>query len=348
MSATAIYYAFIASPGFASEVRFVVRSSAPLLSRDRYAGSDVEPKEKIVQDTAVLLNYIGSPAIIQDLDKSLSLRRIFGRSDIDFVSRLPNDATQDELLEYWKKHYTASVNPKSGIVELEVKAYTSKEAHLLVGAVLRLAEAQINNLSSGMWDDLLISTQRDVDSATTEVSALRSKIKEEQNRTGVFDIDLSAESITSVLTGLEASIADLRSRRAALVKSVRVDTPQVAEMDRRLAGLEEQARGLRDRAAGSMNDPSDSLATYSGVFDSLKLDLKMAEGRLESAISDLEKIKLVKSLQLVYIDNFTEPTVPDEAKYPKVVLGMFLNLLCFVGVWGVASGLLLLARKKLD
>jgi len=53
MIASTVYYVFIASPRYASEVRFVLRSSAPMLSRDRYSSSTVEPKAKIVQDTAV-------------------------------------------------------------------------------------------------------------------------------------------------------------------------------------------------------------------------------------------------------------------------------------------------------
>lgn len=76
MVASSVYYIFIASPRYASEVRFVLRSSAPMLSRDRYASSTIEPKAKIVQDTAVLLNYIDSPAMIQDLEKTF-LSKIF-------------------------------------------------------------------------------------------------------------------------------------------------------------------------------------------------------------------------------------------------------------------------------
>ncbi|WP_349508941.1 hypothetical protein V6582_07740 [Agrobacterium vitis] len=169
MSASILYYAFLASPGYASEVRFIVRSSVPYLSRDRYSSDTVEPKMKIVQDTAILLNYLNSPAIIQDLQKSVDLHKIYGRDDIDRFSRLREDATQDDILKYWKKRYSASVNTKSGIVELEVTAFTPQEAHDLSKLVLKLSEQQINKLSAGMWDDLLVSTQRDVDNATKEV-----------------------------------------------------------------------------------------------------------------------------------------------------------------------------------
>lgn len=348
MVGSIIYYSFIASPIYASEVRFIVRSSAPLLSRDRYATSTVEPKAKIVQDTAILLNYLKSPAIVEDLGKNVSLSQLFGREDVDFVSRLRADATQDDVLDYWETRHSTSVNPKSGIVELEVTAFSPQEAHDLAQLVLKLSEQQINRLSSGMWNDLLKTTQKDVDNVMEEVSGLRGKLRDAQNETGIFDIDISAEGISTVLTNIESSIAELKSRRLALSASVEAGAPQLSDIDRRLAGLEEQAKILRGKAAGSSSEVRGNLADYSRIFDKLKLELKMAENRLQSAIGELEKIKLVSSLQLVYVDNFTEPTMPDQNKYPRVFLSLSLCLLAFVTVCGATCGLVLLIRNKLD
>lgn len=344
----AVYYTAIASPGYVSEVRFIVRSSVPLLSRNRYSSETVEPKAKIAQDTAVLLNYLDSPALIQDLEKKINFTNVYGRDDIDVLSRLRENPTQDDVLRYWKKHYSASVNPKSGIVELNIIAYSPKEAHELVTLVLQLSEQQINKLNSGMWDDLRNSTQKDVDGATRQVSDLRAKIRDTQNRTGVFDVGLSAESLTTILTGIETRIADLKGRRFALSKSVREGSPQLSDMDRQLAGLEQQSQELRSKATGLSSDGAGNLADYSSVFDQIKLDLKMAEQKLKSAISDLEKVKLVSSLQLVYVDNFTQPTTPDENKYPNIPLALFLHFLVFAAICGTACGLVFVIREKLD
>ncbi len=345
MIASTVYYVFIASPRYASEVRFVLRSSAPMLSRDRYSSSTVEPKAKIVQDTAVLLNYIDSPAMVQDLEKYVSLKDYFASEDIDRLSRLKAEANQDEVLKYWRKHYTASVNPKSGIVELEVAGYTAQQARDLLGLVLHLSEQQVNRLSSGMWDDLLRATQQDVDSATKEVADLRGKLRDIQNSSGIFDLDMSAERLSTVLTGVEANIADLESRRNALIQTIGQGSPQLSEIERRLDGLKAEAARLRDSAASAQKD---SLSGNATAFENAQLNLKLGEDKLKSAITDLEKVKLVSSLQLVYVDNFTQPTFPDVPKYPKVALNLFLALLIFAAIAMFACGMLVLARKKLD
>ncbi len=294
------------------------------------------------------MNYLSSPAIIEDLQKDVDLTQLFGRDNIDVISRLKAGATQDEILEYWEKRYSSFVNPKSGIVELEVTAFDPKEAHDLVKLILQLSERQINKLSSGMWSDLLQSAQRDVTSATAEVADLRGKLRDTQNQTGVFDVELSAESILSVLTGVEAKIAQLKSRRSALSQSLEVGAPQLADMDRQLAALEEQAKDLWAKTAGSSVDGADTLANYSSLFDKLKLDLKIAENKLRSAIAELEKVRLVSSLQLVYVDNFTDPTLPDRSTYPNVLLSLFLWSLLWGTIFGAMSGLVLIVRNKLD
>ncbi|MBO0141252.1 hypothetical protein JZX87_08725 [Agrobacterium sp. Ap1] len=342
------YYAFLASPGYASQVRFIVRSSTPLLSRDRYSSNAVEPKEKIVQDTAILLNYLQSPAIIQDMQKHVDLHTLFGAERIDFLSRLPTESTQDDLLNYWEKHASTYVNTKSGIVELEITAYTPQQAHDLVQLVLRLAEERVNKLSSAMWDDLRVSTQADVDRATQEVADLRGKIRDTQNQTGVFDVDMSARQLASVLTAIETNIAELRSRRIALGDAVSSRAPQAADLDRRIAAAEEQSQKLRAQIAGSSSNGDVNLAGYSTVFDTLKLDLSMAEKRLTAALKDLEKVKLVSSLQLVYVDNFIEPTMPDSNKYPNIPLSLFLSLIACLGVCAFVCGILVMIRKQLD
>jgi len=348
MIGSILYYAFWSTPGYVSEVRFVVRSSVPLLSRDRYSSETVEPKVKIVQDTAVLLNYLVSPAIIRDLQKEIDLNHIYGRDDIDVFSRLGKNATKDDILDYWKSRSSAKVNPKSGIVELRVIAFSPSESRDLVKVVLKLAENKINQLSSDMWQNVLVSTQKDVEVATKEVSDLRGKLRDTQNRTGVFDVDLSAASLSSVLTNVEASLAEVKSRRVALSRSVGEQSPQLSDLDRRLAGLEEQAKELRARAAGLSNDGAGNLADFSSVFDKLKLDLGIAESKLKSAVEDLEKVKLVSTLQLVYVDSFTEPTLPDNSTYPNLWLALFLRFLIFVTVFSVAAGALMMLRKKLD
>ncbi|MBD8892481.1 hypothetical protein [Roseibium litorale] len=347
-TASVVYYSFIASKIYTSEVRFVVRSAAPMLSRDRYTGSTVEPKEKIVQDTAILLNYLDSPAMVQALQKQVSFKGLFGSSDIDFLSRLPDDATIEDVENYWEGKYSSWVNPKSGIIELEVSAFSAADANDLMHKVLKIVEDRINQLNSGMWGNLEASANKDVDDATEELATLRDKFRNFQNESGVFDVAMTADSIVTILTTLETGTAELKSRRDALAQSVAADAPQLAELDRQLAARLEQEQNLRTLTTGTDASSGPNLAAKSQIFKDIELSVSLAEKRLASAITELEKVKLVSSLQLVYLDAFTEPTMPDTNKYPNVPLRIFISLLICLSTWSVISGILVYTRHKLD
>ncbi|MGV2135286.1 hypothetical protein ACQZ4P_22420 [Agrobacterium vitis] len=132
-------------------------------------------------------------------------------------------------------------------------------------------------------------------------------------------------------------------------ESVSASSPQVADIaSRRIAALEEQSKSMQAKTAGLSTGADGNLADYSSLFNKLNLDLKMAESRMKSAISDFEKVKLVSSLQLVYLDSFTDLTLPDTNKYPSTGLNLFLSLLAFGAICGAACGTVLLVRKKLD
>lgn len=345
LGASVLYYVFLASSIYASEVRFVVRSTVPMLSRDRYSSETVEPKAKIVQDTAIILNYLESSAVIQDLQSRIDFKEYFGRDDIDFIARLPADAHMEDTVEYWSSRYSSWVNPKSGIVELEVMAFSPQEAFDLMNVVMNLAENRVNQLSKDMWDSLLAASNRDVQVASEDLVMLRNRYRDLQNETGIYDLSLAADGLINVLTVLETELAGLKSRRNALAESVNADAPQLLEIERQIAARVEQVTAMKSEAAGA---DGNNLAGYARRFDDLKLELSLGEDRLASAIGELEKVKLVSSLQLVYLDAFTEPTYPDTNKYPDLPLSLLAAFFASLVLWGSASGAIIFIRHKLD
>ncbi len=348
ISSSVIYFGFIATPQYESEIRFIVRSSVPLLTRDRYASGNAEPKAKIVQDTAVILNYLASPAVIEDLAAEIDLRRYFGRREIDYLSRLAPNATQEEVLDYWEGQYTSSVNPKSGIVELSVRAFSGEEAYNLLLTVVNLAEQRVNRLNTAMWENLTVASQQDLDTATLELERLRTEMRDRQNEYGIFDVDLAANSLIDILTNVRTELAKVQTQRLSLIESISPESPRIELLDKKIAALEFQAKLLESKATGSGVAEDANLAGVSKKFQQLNLDIELAEDRLKSAVGELEKAKLVGTLQLVYIDAFTTPTKPIESSYPKTWLMLLLSFLGFSALWGSATGILIYIRNKLD
>lgn len=347
-AATVLYFAVLVTPQYESEVRFVVRSAAPLLTRDRFSSSSAEPEQKIVQDTQIIVNYIDSPALVAALGAKQDLHRLFGGTEIDHLSRLEPDISREDLLEYWRSQHDSWINPKSGIVELQVRAFSAADAQNLLIDVLELADQRVNRLNRDIWSNLLYSAKQDLQEASIYLEEKRLAYRDLQNQTGVFDVEQEAERRSQLIEKIDSIIADLRSEREALVTALNDSIPAVRRLDRQIAAREQQSADLKARNAGQSSAQNATLAEHSRLFEEATLELEIAEDRFRAAINELEKVKLVSSLQLVYLDRFSEPTLADDSTHPNVALSILLGLLASLALWGVVSGGLILLRQKLD
>lgn len=347
----AVYFSTIATPQYESETRFVIRSAAPLLTRDRFSSATAEPEAKIVQDTQIVVNYLATPEIVARLDQEVGLHAVYGEEDVDYLSRLAPDASREDLLDYWETRHEAEVNPKSGIVELTVAAFSPEEALLVLNAVLGFAEDRVNRLNAGIWDSLRQSAEQDVEMASQVLETQRLRLQEIQDQTGVFSVDLEAEGLSEIRRQVDSEIAQLKSEREALSATLAPNAPALRRLDRRIKARERQSADLRARGAGGAERDKkarETLSEQARKFEAAQLEIEIAETRFRDAVDELEKVKLVSSLQLVYLDRFTEPTLAEDSTRPNVPLAIFLSLLAALAAWGVVGGGLFILREKLD
>ena len=101
-----------------------------------------------VQDAFIVLNYIKSRAIIADLGGREYLEKIYARQQCPLLFRLSKGADMEGLWKYWNGKVMVSIDTLSGIVTLQVQAYTPEDATNISQAVLDLSEKLVNNISN--------------------------------------------------------------------------------------------------------------------------------------------------------------------------------------------------------
>jgi len=115
-----IYFGLLASDIYISESRFSLRSAksgsavtglAAILSSPIVSSSSGE--------TMVVIDYAKSQDMLSRVSDKLDLREHFSSSEVDVLSRLDQEASQEELLEHFNKHISLLPDPKgSRICEL--------------------------------------------------------------------------------------------------------------------------------------------------------------------------------------------------------------------------------------
>ena len=342
-----IYYSFIASDIFESESRFVVRSAIPAIPEEDSTSQTGSPDMKIAQDTQVVTNFIHSPKMVEQIDEIFDMQKLFGGSDVDAISRIAADATAEDYLDYWENHVEAIIDPRSGIVTVSTFTYSPDSAQNLLKEILRNSEQKVNELNAGIWDELITSAEKDLEVARNDLDELRIKLREQQNRSGIFDVELLAETTTGIIGTIRLEILELEARRKVSISELSPDSSVIQDLNKQIAARKDQIKQLQDEIAGS-SDKKLTIASYYATFEELRVETKIAQEHFEKAVRELERVKLLSSVQLVYLDTFLPPTLPDSGTYPKRIVMIVVVILLSLVVWGIYTSIVLSLRNRLD
>ena len=347
-TASVIYYSTFASPKFESSARFVLRSSAKVLTRDRFSGNSALPSAKIIQDTQIVVNFLSSLIFLDQFKQTVSFEDVYGREDIDYFSRLSKGLSKERQLDYWEDQFSVGIKPKSGIVEIQLTAFSPIDAKRLLQQAIQLLEIRVNQMNQGIWNDLIRATEDEFKKASTALDKTRSKFRDIQNATGVFNVTQSAQGVSDIITQLNTEIAEMESREQVLSQTLSPASELLMILRREIDAKEKQSAALSADLAGENKLTNSTFAEFSKLFEQSQLEQELSENRFRKAARELERIKLISSLQLVYLDTFIEPNLPESPKYPRVSLMIFLSLGVCLAIWGTIAAVLVYARTKLD
>ncbi len=342
-----VYYSFIANDVFESETRFVVRSAIPAIPKKESTSQTGSPDVKIAQDTQVVTNFIKSPKMVEQIDQVFGMQNLFGGDDVDFISRIDGDASSEDYLDYWEDQVETFIDLRSGIVTVSSFAFTAETAQNILKEILRSSEQKVNELNAGIWDELIASAEKDLDVARANMDELRIKLREEQNSSGIFDVELLAETTTGIIGTIRLEILELESRRKVSLAELSPNSSVIQDLDKQIAAREEQIEQLQDEIAGSSQKQL-TIASYYAKFEALKVETKIAQEHFEKAVRELERVKLLSTVQLVYLDTFLPPTLPDSGTHPKRIAMISIVVLISLVVWGLFTSIVLSLRNRLD
>jgi capsular polysaccharide transport system permease protein len=135
-----MYYLFISSDQYRSEMRFAVRgterSTLENLGLNALTGSSSQ-----AADAYIVIDYIHSKQVLLDMQQKLGIdvRQFFSRPDIDFAYRIEPDMPLEKFIYYWRWMVDASYNSTTSITTFEVTAFDGRDAAAIAQAVLKVS-----------------------------------------------------------------------------------------------------------------------------------------------------------------------------------------------------------------
>ena len=234
----AVYLFTIAADQYVSEFRFSLNSiDPPRLDPLSLLAGNVN-HSPAASESQIVVQYMTSRAIIDQLDPTLDLRRMFSPPEADWWSRLPRPTSIEALVQYWRGQVDPFYDPANGTVVVRVRAFTPAEALQLAQAIVTASEQLVNDLSSRARQDALRNGESEVTHAETRLKATLAEIRAFRDREGLIDPGKTAEATGTIAARLRDELVRSNADLATLKSYMQDDAPSVKVLKARIRSLE--------------------------------------------------------------------------------------------------------------
>ena len=333
----ALYLAFFSTPRFLAEAKFVVRGTVELLGGDSTRFSrDMSPLSGITnnQESHILVSHVTSRTMVEHVLGKLDLYTIYRVPRADTQLPPDQDPAFDKLISTWTSMVHMSMDTVTGLLTLDVQAYTGRDAISVAQAILDESAALVNEITARARQDRLDQTTKEVELARTNLAAVLKDLEGFRNSQGTVDANYSAmalEGLASLLRDqrvtLKAEIANARASMSNDATPTRTLVGRLDSLDAEIADLESQIQGgIRTTERSSMPQ---SLAMQETLETRRTLAIERV-GRAEAA----QSTALTESQrQQTFVMVFQPPSLPQLSTFPQVQRDTFLLFLVFFAFW---------------
>ncbi len=335
------YYGVMASPRYVSESQFVVKqassSDVPMLGLA--ALGSVSPS---MRDALILQKYIQSREMAMALDESVSLKAHYERSDWDSFSKLANNSTTEDYIEYYQDHISVQHDEMSDVLYVEVQTFDAQYSLTVAKTLLQLSEQFINNLGAKMAQEQMAYAQKEVERSYNVLSKNQTTLISFQDKFELYNPEERSGALANAINGLEGEIITQQTELKSLLAFMRKDAPEVKAKQIRVDALTEQLSEEKNRLT---NHDKQSLNKINVSFNEIKLNTELALDLYKSSLVSLESVRAEAYKKLKHLLVIEHPALAQQDKYPARIYSILTWFICLILLYFVGRLLMSIVKE---
>jgi capsular polysaccharide transport system permease protein len=335
--AGAYYYFLVAADQYVSEFRFALRSAEPERHDPTLFLQESIAPSAIGVDSYVVVQYLASRAIIDDLSATLDLRQMFSRSEADWPARLDLPVSIEELVRYWKRQVDAFFDATNGTIVVRARAFAPQDALRLAEGILASSERLVNGLSARARRDALRDAEDEVGRAEKRLKLALSRLREFRDKEGIIDPRKTADATVALAGRVRDELVRADTELSTLKHYMRDDAPSIKMLEARVQSLQAQRRAVESEVTDTEKTRSEALSRVMGSYEQLESERTFAENTYQHALQALDRSRLNADRQQVYLATFVRPTLPEEALYPRRLQALGVIFLIAIVIWAIGG-----------
>ena len=330
------YFYAVATPMYATKSEFVIQKAQPASTSglgSLFAGSALATS----QDSVTVQSYLSSRDAMLRLDADLGFKAHFQDPAIDPLQRLDPDASNEAAYKLYQRNVKIGFDPTEGIIKLEVVAASPEASAAFSEALIRYAEARVDNLTQRLREDQMAGAVESYAEAETKRAAAQAEVLRLQTDLQVLDPTSETGSVMSQVTAFETQLNEKRLMLQQLLDNARPNQARVEGVRGDIARLEALIAELRSKLTTTSGSSGESLAQISGQLAVAQSDLETRTLLMQQALQQLETARIEANKQTRYLEMGVHPVAPDQPTYPRSFENTILAFLVFAGIYLMIS-----------
>jgi len=338
-----LYFGLFASDVYVSESQFVVRSP------DKPAASGLGVLLKSAgfsnagDEIFAAHDYVQSRDALKELNRNDAVANAYGNSGVSIFDRfnpLGLDASFEDLYDYYRGKVRVDYATTSSITTLTVRAFTARDAERFNRQLLERAEELVNRLNNRGRSDLVRFATEEVVEAKIAAREAALSLARFRNASGILDPEKQATLQLQMVSKLQDELIGARTQLQQL-RAMAPENPQIPILETRISSLSHEIDEQLGLVAGNRKSLSNSAAQY----QRLELEREFADRRLAAAMNSLEEARNEARRKQAYVERIVQPSLPDEAKEPRRLRGIFATFILGLVAWAILSMLIAGVRE---
>lgn len=335
-------YAFgISSNLYVSEARFAIRAIEDAASSDLLTSSDADARPSTVdsmmrretsvesglarsamslakqgagggqdaqQNPFVIANYLMSRAFVRELQQQGWFDR-FARPSVDRLSRLPKDATLEEIWRFWNRHAMAAVDRRSNTIVVTVWAFTPEDAQATADLMIKRAEALVNEIETRGRQDALNRASAELARANADYAEKLKQISDMRQMLATVDPQTAAAAAQASLLRIEGERIMMQRELKVLQSAENANSPSANTLRQRSKSILAESGQIKDRITGYEADVHAAVNALA-AYEELDLNRRFGQVRVQIASLAVENADLLLRQHSYFVYTFIAPSLP--------------------------------------
>lgn len=292
------------------------------------------------EDTLYLKEYIVSHDMLAVLESKLNWTAHYSGKWNDPLFYLSSSASSEEKLAFYQRMVTTNYDETTGLLQIDVQAFTSDYAKAVLKEILVQSEVFVNEITRSMADEQLSFARRELMASAERYENKQAELLAFQNEHNLFNAEVTAESMSQIVANLEAEIVKEKARLNGLKTRLAANAPQIRSQENKINALIKQLEAeQRKITSGDFKSAEDmlNLNTIAFEYRRLQVDLLVSEEFYKTSLAVVENAKLETIKNIRSLIAVVQPNLPEKAAYPRTIYNLITILIVLLLVYGITQ-----------